>query len=85
MLGNFSIGDYFKEDAIKWGWEFLTSDKWIGFQPERLSVTVHPEDEEAYVIWRDQVGVPEERIIRIEEKFLGYWRGAKWSKHRDFL
>lgn len=51
MLGNFSIGDYFKEEAITWAWEFLTSDKWIGFDKELLSVTVHPEDEEAYEFW----------------------------------
>lgn len=75
MLGNFSIGDYFKEDAIKWAWEFLTSKDWIGFDPERLSVTVHPEDEEAYAIWRDQVNVPEERIIRIEENFWDIGEG----------
>ncbi|MGP4071429.1 alanine--tRNA ligase [Piscibacillus sp. B03] len=75
MLGNFSIGDYFKEDAIKWAWEFLTSKDWIGFEPERLSVTVHPEDEEAYAIWRDQVDVPEERIIRIEENFWDIGEG----------
>ncbi len=50
-LGNFSIGDYFKEEAIHWAWEFLTSPKWIGFEPEKLSVTIHPEDDEAYKIW----------------------------------
>ncbi|GEL77497.1 alanine--tRNA ligase [Tenuibacillus multivorans] len=75
MLGNFSIGDYFKEKAIEWAWEFLTSEQWIGFDPEKLSVTVHPEDEEAYQIWRDQVGVPEERIIRIEENFWDIGEG----------
>lgn len=75
MLGNFSIGDYFKEEAIIWGWEFLTSPDWIGFDSERLSVTVHPEDEEALKIWRDKVGVPEERIIRIEENFWDIGEG----------
>src|SRR5699024_3783690 len=48
MLGNFSIGDYFKKEAILFAWEFLTSDKWVGFDPELSSVTVHPEDDEAY-------------------------------------
>ncbi|RPF55540.1 alanine--tRNA ligase [Aquisalibacillus elongatus] len=75
MLGNFSIGDYFKEKAIIWAWEFLTSPNWVGFDSEKLSVTVHPEDEEAYEIWRDQVGVPEERIIRIEENFWDIGEG----------
>lgn len=75
MLGNFSIGDYFKEEAILWAWEFLTSDEWLGFDPNKLSVTVHPEDEEAYLIWRDKVGIPEERIIRIEENFWDIGEG----------
>lgn len=69
MLGNFSVGDYFKEEAIEYAWEFLTSEKWIGFDPEKLSVTVHPEDEEAYKYWVEKIGLPEERIIRIEENF----------------
>lgn len=75
MLGNFSIGDYFKEEAMKWGWEFLTSEDWIGFDESRLSVTVHPEDDEAYTIWRDIVGIDEERIIRIEENFWDIGEG----------
>ncbi|MCW4680154.1 alanine--tRNA ligase [Bacillus pumilus] len=75
MLGNFSIGDYFKEEAIEWAWEFLTSDEWIGFDPNLLSVTVHPEDEEAYVLWRDKIGVPEERIIRLEGNFWDIGEG----------
>ncbi|UYO34575.1 alanine--tRNA ligase [Bacillus zhangzhouensis] len=75
MLGNFSIGDYFKEEAIEWAWEFLTSDKWIGFDPNLLSVTVHPEDEEAYLLWRDKIGVPEERIIRLEGNFWDIGEG----------
>lgn len=69
MLGNFSIGDYFKEEAITWAWEFLTSDKWIGFDKELLSVTIHPEDEEAFQIWNEKMEVPKERIIRLEENF----------------
>ncbi|WKA46594.1 alanine--tRNA ligase [Geobacillus zalihae] len=75
MLGNFSIGDYFKREAIHWAWEFLTSDKWIGFDPERLSVTVHPEDEEAYNIWRNEIGLPKERIIRLEGNFWDIGEG----------
>lgn len=69
MLGNFSVGDYFKEEAIDFAWEFLTSEKWLGFDPEKLSVTVHPEDEEAYQYWAKEIGLPEERIIRLEENF----------------
>ncbi|PLS01251.1 alanine--tRNA ligase [Neobacillus cucumis] len=75
MLGNFSIGDYFKEEAIEWAWEFLTSDKWIGFDPELLSVTVHPEDHEAYDIWNKMIGIPEERIIRLEGNFWDIGEG----------
>ncbi|EQB35871.1 alanyl-tRNA synthase [Virgibacillus sp. CM-4] len=75
MLGNFSIGDYFKKEAIEWGWEFLTSDKWIGFDEELLSVTVHPEDDEAYDIWLHDIGVPKERIIRLEENFWDIGEG----------
>lgn len=75
MLGNFSIGDYFKEEAIEWAWEFLTSDKWIGFDPEKLSVTVHPEDNEAYDYWKNKIGIPEERIIRLEGNFWDIGEG----------
>ncbi|PFK45731.1 alanine--tRNA ligase [Bacillus cereus] len=75
MLGNFSIGDYFKEEAITWAWEFLTSDKWIGFEKELLSVTIHPEDDEAFTIWNEKMGVPKERIIRLEENFWDIGEG----------
>lgn len=75
MLGNFSIGEYFKEEAIEWAWEFLTSENWIGFQPEKLSVTVHPEDHEAFDYWKDKIGVPEERIIRLEGNFWDIGEG----------
>ncbi|MDQ0090054.1 alanyl-tRNA synthetase [Paenibacillus anaericanus] len=75
MLGNFSIGDYFKEDAITWAWEFLTSPEWIGFDPERLSVTVYPEDEEAYKLWNEKIGLPAERIVKLEENFWDIGEG----------
>ncbi len=75
MLGNFSIGDYFKEEAIEWAWEFLTSDKWIGFEGDKLSVTVHPEDDEAYDYWKGKIGIPEERIIRLEGNFWDIGEG----------
>ncbi|MEV3126468.1 alanine--tRNA ligase [Paenibacillus larvae] len=65
MLGNFSIGDYFKEQAITWAWEFLTDPKWIGFEPERISVTVYKEDQEAFDLWHNKIGLPEERIYKL--------------------
>jgi len=75
MLGNFSIGDYFKEEAILWAWEFLTDEKWMAFDKEKLAVTIHPEDDEAFEIWNKQVGIPEERIIRLEENFWDIGEG----------
>ncbi|MBS4209012.1 alanine--tRNA ligase [Bacillus sp. FJAT-50079] len=75
MLGNFSIGDYFKEEAIEWAWEFLISPKWIGFEEEKLSVTIHPEDEEAFELWNKKIGLPKERIIRLEENFWDIGEG----------
>lgn len=75
MLGNFSIGDYFKREAIIWAWEFLTSENWIGFDKEKLSVTIHPEDHEAFDIWNKEVGIPEERIIRLEGNFWDIGEG----------
>ena len=75
MLGNFSIGDYFKEEAILWAWEFLTDEKWMAFDKEKLAVTIHPEDDEAFEIWNKKVGIPEERIIRLEENFWDIGEG----------
>ncbi|MEC0136288.1 alanine--tRNA ligase [Paenibacillus macerans] len=75
MLGNFSIGDYFKEEAITWAWEFLTGPQWIGFDPERLSVTVYPEDEEAYKLWNEKIGIPAERIVKLEDNFWDIGEG----------
>lgn len=68
MLGNFSFGDYFKEDAIMFAWEFLTSSEWLNIPAEKLTATVYIDDDEAFAIWRDKVGLPEERIIRIGDK-----------------
>jgi len=65
MLGNFSFGDYFKQDAILFAWEFLTSPEWMNLPQEKLWVTVYAEDHEAYDIWHDQVRIPAERLIRI--------------------
>ena len=70
MLGNFSFGDYFKDDAIPFAWEFVTST--LGLDPDRLWVTVHTTDDEAEAIWRDRVGVPAERIQRLDED--NFWK-----------
>ncbi|HET6872424.1 MAG TPA: alanine--tRNA ligase, partial [Sporolactobacillaceae bacterium] len=75
MLGNFSIGDYFKEEAIDWAWEFLTSPKWIGFDPGKLSVTIHPEDDEAFELWHNKIGIPDSRIIRLKDNFWDIGEG----------
>lgn len=75
MLGNFSIGDYFKEEAITWAWEFLTSPEWIAFDPDKLSVTIYPDDDEAYRLWHEKIGIPEERIIKLEHNFWDIGEG----------
>ncbi len=67
MLGNFSFGDYFKREIIPWSWEFITVE--LGIPAEKLWITIHTEDDEAYDIWRNVVGVPDERIVRLEENF----------------
>ncbi|MBV7390193.1 alanine--tRNA ligase [Enterococcus sp. ALS3] len=69
MLGNFSIGDYFKEDAIAWAWEFLTSPDWMAFDPELLYATVYPEDKEAKRIWLEEIGLPEDHVVEIADNF----------------
>ena len=63
MLGNWSFGDYYKRESIQWGWEFLTRE--MGIDAQRLWVSVYKDDDEAYAIWRDEVAVPEERIVRL--------------------
>ncbi len=67
MLGNFSFGDYFKEEAIDWAWQFVTDD--FGLSPERLWVTVHPTDDESRALWVKKIGVPAERVIDHESNF----------------
>ena len=73
MLGNFSFGDYFKDDAIRFGWEFVTGKQWLGIDPERLLVTVYQSDDEAFALWK-KVGVAESRIVRIGDN-----KGAKYA------
>ena len=65
MMGNFSFGDYFKEGAINWGWEFITSPEWLDIPKEKVWATIYEDDEEDYNIWREQVGMPAERIVRL--------------------
>ncbi|OWO83535.1 alanine--tRNA ligase [Photorhabdus luminescens] len=65
MLGNFSFGDYFKHDAISYAWELLTGKDWFNLPKEKLWVTVYQTDDEAYDIWKNEIGIPAERIIRI--------------------
>lgn len=84
MLGNFSIGDYFKKEAIHYAWEFLTDPKWMGFDSELLSITIHPEDQEAYDVWKNEIGIPEERIIRIEGNFWDIGEGPSGPNSEIF-
>ena len=74
MMGNFSFGDYFKHDAIKFAWEFLTSAEGLALPKEKLLATVYAEDDEAYDIWLNDIGLPAERIIRIGDN-----KGAKYA------
>jgi alanyl-tRNA synthetase len=72
MLGNFSFGDYFKKEAINWAWEFLTSQKWLGLDADRLTVTVYLDDDEAAGIWQKDIGLTVERISRCDE-YENFW------------
>lgn len=74
MLGNFSVGDYFKNEVIPWAWELLTSDEWFGFDPERLYITYYPKDHDAYNRWRE-VGVAEDHLIADEDNFWDIGQG----------
>ena len=74
MLGNFSVGDYFKKEAITWAWEFLTSPDWLDLDKEKLYCTVYPKDTEAHKIWLE-VGMPEDHIVKLEENFWDIGEG----------
>nr|WP_253339721.1 alanine--tRNA ligase [Neisseria sp. HSC-16F19] len=74
MMGNFSFGDYFKQDAIKFAWEFLTSPQWLNLPQEKLLATVYADDDEAYNIWLNDIGLPPEKIIRIGDN-----KGEKYA------
>ncbi len=94
MLGNFSFGDYFKQEAIAWSWEFLTSPGWVGLDPDRLYPSIYEEDEQAFEIWNREIGIAPERIFRFG-KADNFWehgsgpcgpcseiyydRGEKWG------
>ena len=77
MLGNFSFGDYFKKEAIAWSWEFLTSPEWVGLDPDRLYPSVYVDDDEAWRIWHEDIGIPEDRIFRFgkEDNFWEHGSG----------
>ena len=77
MLGNFSFGDYFKHEAIAWSWEFLTSPEWVGLEPDRLYPSVYLDDDEAWNIWHDEIGIPAEKIFRFgkEDNFWEHGSG----------
>lgn len=74
MMGNFSFGDYFKRDAIHFAWEFLTSPEWLNIPKDKLLATVYAEDDEAYNIWLNEIGMPAERIVRIGDN-----KGAQYA------
>lgn len=78
MLGNFSFGDYFKQDAIPWAWEFLT--KVLELPEDRLWVTVYVDDDEAYDIWNKEIGIPAERIVRIGDN-----KGGKYMSDNFWM
>lgn len=96
MLGNFSIGDYFKAEVIPWAWEFLTDEKWLGLDPEKLYMTYYPEDTETVELWRKATGLSDDHYVPVEDNFwdLGagpcgpdteifYDRGVKYQDLED--
>ena len=82
MLGNFSFGDYFKREAIHWAWEFLTTKQWLGLDPDRLTVTVYLDDDEAFDIWNREIKLPTDRISRLDES-ENFWPASAPSQGPD--
>lgn len=82
MLGNFSFGDYFKEETIEWAWEFLTDKKWLNIPKDRLNVTVYKDDDEAFNLWHEKIGLPTSRISRMEED-ENFWPASAPSEGPD--
>lgn len=95
MLGNFSIGDYFKKEAIHFAYEFLTSEDWMGLEKDRLYISIHTSDDEAYRIWHEEIGIEESHIGRFEQNYweigagpsgpnseIIYDRGEKYDPHK---
>lgn len=85
MLGNFSIGEYFKKEAIQWAWEFLTSPRWMGLAAEKLHVTIHPEDDEAYQYWHEMIGIPATRIVKLTDNFWDIGEGPSGPNTEIFF
>lgn len=83
MLGNFSFGDYFKRDALLFAWEFLTSPHWLNLPKDRLLATVYAEDDEAYDIWLNDIGLPAEKIIRIGDNKGGRYASDNFWQMGD--
>jgi alanyl-tRNA synthetase len=82
MLGNFSFGDYFKREAIHWAWEFLTARNWLNISPEKLTISVYQDDDEAFRIWADEVGVLPAKITRMGEDD-NFWPASAPSQGPD--
>ena len=85
MMGNFSIGDYFKAEVIPWAWELLTSPEWYGLDKERLYVTVYPKDQEAKKIWEEKTDLPAGHIYEVEDNFWDIGEGPSGPDSEIFF
>ncbi|MFT9314474.1 alanine--tRNA ligase-related protein, partial [Leuconostoc pseudomesenteroides] len=85
MMGNFSIGDYFKAEVIPWAWELLTSPEWYGLDKEKLYVTVYPKDQEAKQIWQEKTDLPDGHIYEVEDNFWDIGEGPSGPDSEIFF